>query len=235
MAISLDLLAATAVPGDFRPRPGPLGPWILTAPDEVAGWHRRVLGSGARAIRTATLGANRPGLAAVGLEDRVNEVNWTAARIAVEAAEDADAAVFGWVGPAGSRPEERAAMYREQLGALLDGGCRLLLFEGFSDINDMETAVEALRDLHHCPAVVLGPGEADDDTLEMWRRRAEGVGADVFGAWWPGPGGLQPDFPVVALAEGLPEPGGAGLFFAGSGVGPDEHRNWVAQFPRVGQ
>ncbi|GAB4248771.1 MAG: hypothetical protein OHK005_15370 [Candidatus Methylacidiphilales bacterium] len=230
MANFLDQVKLAAFPGDFRPPRADLGAWILEAPQEVDAWHRRILEMGARAIRTATWGANRKGLAEVGYGSRVNEANWTAARIALETVGDSGVPVFGWVGPSGAAPEESAEDYREQLGALLDGGCRLILFEGFSDISDMETAVETLRELHHCPAVVLVPGRAGADVWEPWRQRAEGAGADVVGWWLPGPDPEDVQAPVVASASGLPGVSRTGLWFAGSGVNTEAYRAWVGQF-----
>lgn len=230
MANFLDQVNLAVFPGDFRPPRADLGAWILEAPQEVDAWHRRVLDMGARAIRTATWGANRRGMAAVGYGSRVNEVNWTAARIALEAVGDSGVPVFGWVGPSGEVSEASAEDYREQLGALLDGGCRLILFEGFSDISDMATAVETLRELHHCPAVVLVPRECGVDVWESWRRRAEDAGADVVGWWLPGSGPVDAQAPVVASARGLPGVSRTGLWFAGSGVNAEAYRAWVRQF-----
>lgn len=230
MANFLGQVKASALPGDFRPPVAHPGIWSLEAPAEVAAWHRTLLDLGAKAIRTATWGANRTALASVGYGDRVNEANWTAARIAVEAVGDTEVPVFGWMGPSEATPDRAVEEYREQLGALLDGGCRLILFEGFSDISDMEAAVETLRELHHCPAVVLAPGRLGADAWELWRKRAESAGADLVGVWYPGPDPLDRDAPVVASAKGLPGVHRTGLWFAGSGVDAGAYQAWVGQF-----
>lgn len=228
MANFLDQLATATFAGDFRPPAGSWGRWILEAPEAVKAHHRECLEAGAQVIRTATWGLHPIGLASHGLADRVNEINWTAARIAVEAAEDSGAKVCGWVGPSGCPAEQAATGFREQLGALLDGGCRLMLFEGFSDLAEMEIAVETLRELHHCPAIVLAPGEAGPETVTLWAKRAEGVGADLFGAWFSEAGGMPEPGSVVAWSRGLPTVTGPGLYFGGEVTG-DRFRAWAGR------
>jgi homocysteine S-methyltransferase len=95
-----------------------------------------------------------------GLEGRVNEINWTAAQHARQAARGRDVYVAGSVGPLGITAEEaqaegidRRAVFQEQLGALLDGGVDLIFFETFLDLEELSLALEIKQGLHHCPVI----------------------------------------------------------------------------------
>lgn len=204
-----------------------MGRWVLEDPDGVEAHHRRCLALGARAVRTVTFQGHAAGLEKEGLADRVNEVNWTAARIACEAAEDRGAAVFGWVGPTGLGAEEAYGLFREQLGALLDGGCRLILFEGFSRLDELVAAVETLRELHHCPAVTLIPDGLAGEAREVWQRRVVDAGADVGGVWMRNGAEVSAGGGVVAAEMGLPIAAGPGLYFGGAGVEEEKFGAWV--------
>ena len=90
----LDVLQDKIVPGD-----GAMGTMILEAgvalercfeelcvsqPDLIRDIHERYVAAGARVIETNSFGANAVRLSKYGLEHRVNEINWTAAKLARE-------------------------------------------------------------------------------------------------------------------------------------------------------
>ena len=132
----------------------------VSRPELVQRVHESYLAAGARLIRTNSFGANTVRLAAHGLEHRVNEINWTAAQLARDCAKTADARVAGSVGPLGISAAEaalrginRKAVFEEQIGALLDGGARVIVLETFTDIGELLLALEAKQSLHHCPAI----------------------------------------------------------------------------------
>ena len=132
----------------------------VSQPDLVCDIHDRYLAAGARLIETNTFGANAVRLARHGLEHRVNEINWSAAQLAKQCVRGKNAYVAGSVGPlgidaaqAGERGLDRAAIFREQLGALLDGGVNLIIFETFTDLEELALALYVKQSLHHCPAV----------------------------------------------------------------------------------
>ena len=54
----------------------------VSQPEMVRGVHERYLAAGARVIETNTFGANAVRLAQHGCENRVSEINWTAAQLA---------------------------------------------------------------------------------------------------------------------------------------------------------
>ena len=131
----------------------------------VRGVHERYLAAGARVIETNTFGANAVRLAQHGCENRVSEINWTAAQLAKDVARGRDAYVAGSVGPLGISAAEAAALgldrhevFTEQIGALLDGGCQLIFLETFLDPEELLIALEAKQALHHCPIVALLTG-----------------------------------------------------------------------------
>src|SRR5439155_20469846 len=92
----LDELQSRIVPGD-----GAMGTVLIEAniplercfeelcvsqPDIVRDIHERYIAAGARVIETNTFGAHAARLEKYGFENRVNEINWTAAQLAKQCA-----------------------------------------------------------------------------------------------------------------------------------------------------
>ncbi len=155
-AMGTALMEAVDVPFDRC-----LEEFCLSAPDLVEKIHGQYIEAGARVIETNSFGANAVRLERHGLEGRVNELNWTAAQLAKQAAKSkGNVYVAGSVGPLGLTADEarerkidRAAVYREQIGALLDGGVDLIFFETFLDAEELLLALEVKQSLHHLPAL----------------------------------------------------------------------------------
>ena len=166
----LDVLQDKIVPGD-----GAMGTMILEAgvalercfeelcvsqPDLIRDIHERYVAAGARVIETNSFGANAARLSKYGMEHRVNELNWTAAKLARETVKGKDVFVAGSVGPLGITAEQareqnidRKAVFQEQIGALLDGGVDVIFFETFTDLDEMLLALHVKQSLHHLPAI----------------------------------------------------------------------------------
>lgn len=135
----------------------------LNGRESVVQIHRDYIAAGADIIETNTFGANRYKLAAHGLADRVRDINFRGAKHASEAREVAGMPVFlaGSVGPTGRfvapfglvDPEGVRAAFREQIGALLEGGVDLLVIETMGSIDEMTAAVLAARDVSDLPIV----------------------------------------------------------------------------------
>ncbi|MGI8824475.1 MAG: bifunctional homocysteine S-methyltransferase/methylenetetrahydrofolate reductase [Chloroflexota bacterium] len=135
----------------------------LTAPRVVEQIHRDYILAGAELVETNTFGANRVKLASFGLEDRVRDINVAGVRLARGAREICGEALFvaGSVGPAGRAMEpfgqatrdDVYAVFREQIGALVEGGVDLLVLETFQDLREIVEAIRAARDVSALPIV----------------------------------------------------------------------------------
>lgn len=144
-----------------------------TSPETVRQVHAEYLAAGARVLRTNSFGGSRIGLAQRGCARGVGEVNWLAAQLATDAAKGSSAFVAASIGPVALSPEqlppgERRAIFEEQMGALLDGGARLVFLERFNDLEELLIAVEVKHSLHHCPVIAsfncLSNGRMSDGT-----------------------------------------------------------------------
>ncbi len=165
----------------------------LTMPQLVKEVHLGYVKAGADVIQTNTFGANRPRLQKFELEDRVREINVSAARLAREVAGD-DLYVAGSVGPLGihleplgpTSLEEAREMFREQISALVEGGVDLIIVETMVDLNEAHQALLAARDSSSLPVIVQMTVQDDGSTLtgaapEDFTRQLDAWGADVIG------------------------------------------------------
>jgi homocysteine S-methyltransferase len=133
----------------------------LSRPTLVRDLHAAYVSAGARILQTNTFGANRLRLAGAGLEDSVSEINIAGARLAREAAQQAEHPVLvaGSVGPAVSAPAVRRApvsareqTLREQIVALCDW-VDLIILETFGDLESLIQAVEVTTSCSDLPVV----------------------------------------------------------------------------------
>ena len=151
-------------PRDIR---GNLDLLTLTQPEAVAHTHRQYLEAGADIIETNTFTSTRIAQADYGMEDLAHELNETAARLAREVCDGAEAAdgrpryVAGALGPtnrtasisprvddAGFRNvtfDELVEAYGEAARGLLAGGCDLLLVETIFDTLNAKAALFAIE------------------------------------------------------------------------------------------
>ncbi len=129
--------------------------WNLTQPDIIRRVHRGYLDAGSRILLTNTFGGNRLRLSLHGLQDRVAELNRTAAillRAEVDAA-GSHALVAGDIGPSGEimAPlgtldyEVAVDVFAEQAAALVAGGVDLIWIETMSDLPEIRAAIEGVR------------------------------------------------------------------------------------------
>ncbi|HMH44769.1 MAG TPA: bifunctional homocysteine S-methyltransferase/methylenetetrahydrofolate reductase [Pyrinomonadaceae bacterium] len=165
----------------------------LAAPDLVREVHSEYVRAGADIIETNTFGANVNKLQPYGLEANAREINIKAARIAREAAGDR-ALVAGAIGPLGLRIEpygptsfdEAKQMFSDQISALLEGGVDLLILETFSDLSELQQAINAARELCDLPIVAQVTIQMDGNMLfgatpEVFTPKLAVWGADVIG------------------------------------------------------
>lgn len=129
----------------------------LSHPDLVTGIHRDYIAAGSDLIETNTFGANRVKLGEHGLADKVVEINQAAVKLARQAAHDSQRAVYivGSIGPLGARlkpygwltKDQARDYFKEQIQALVDAGIDGLLFETFSDHEELLVAIAAAREM----------------------------------------------------------------------------------------
>lgn len=134
----------------------------FSRPDIVAGIHAQYLNAGANIIETNTFGANRAKLSEYGLQNKVYEINKTAAQIARKAvdnfqAKDKPLFVCGTMGPTGyllssndeslskATFDEVAEIFSEQAKGLLDGGVDILLLETQQDLLEVRAALYGIN------------------------------------------------------------------------------------------
>ena len=129
--------------------------WNLSKPDVIRRIHRGYLDAGSQILMTNTFGGNRLRLSLHGLQDRVAELNQTAAillRSEVDAA-GGEALVAGDIGPSGAimaptgtlEYDEAVDIFAEQAAALVAGGVDLIWIETMSDLNEVKAAIEGVR------------------------------------------------------------------------------------------
>lgn len=165
----------------------------LSQPALVKEVHKEYLDAGAMVLETNSFGANRFKLAPHGLADKLEAINFQAAKIAREVAGD-KAWVCGSIGPLGARIEpmgkitadEAEKAFSEQAGTLIAGGVDLLAFETFVDINELEIAVKAARKLTDKPIIASMTIGEDFCTiygtnLETISSKLNNSGADIIG------------------------------------------------------
>ncbi len=132
---------------------------VISYPEAVEKVHRSFLEVGVDVIETDTFRSNRITMKEYDLQDRVIEINKTAAELARRLADETAAQtgqprfVAGSMGPTGKLPsaddpelsnvsyDELAEVFREQAVGLIQGGVDLLLIETSQDILEVKAAV----------------------------------------------------------------------------------------------
>ena len=143
----------------------------LRAPESVVTLHTSFIRAGADMIETNTFGANRRKLAQHYLDDELERINSAGVKLAREAREVSGRDVFvaGSIGPLGDLsglpPAERGPVFAEQ-GAILDGrGVDLFMVETFYDLDELVTAIEAVRGVSSLPIVATLTFDEGAETL----------------------------------------------------------------------
>jgi methionine synthase / methylenetetrahydrofolate reductase(NADPH) len=139
----------------------------LRAPESVLSLHLGFIRAGAELIETNTFGANRRKLAEHYLEDDVAAINEAAVKIARDAREVSGADVFiaGAIGPLGGPAKDREAIFAEQAQLLEGRGVDLFMVETFFDLDELLTAINAIRGVSALPIVSLLTFDEDAHTI----------------------------------------------------------------------
>ncbi len=136
---------------------------VISYPEAVEKVHRSFLEVGVDVLETDTFRSNRITMAEYNLQDRVIEINETAARLARRLADEyADQTgqprfVAGSIGPSGKLPsandpdlsnvsfDDLAETFREQAVGLIRGGVDVLLIETSQDILEVKAAITGIH------------------------------------------------------------------------------------------
>jgi methionine synthase I (cobalamin-dependent)/5,10-methylenetetrahydrofolate reductase len=170
----------------------------LTDPAAVTDIHRRYIEQGAEIIETNTFSANIFKLAACDLENEcaaINRAGVELARQAINATRRDNVYIAGSVGPLGvhmapfgrTTPEQAASAFEIQVRALIEAGADLLIFETFTDLQEIAEPVRAARALSETiPIIAEMTFTRDDrtllgDTPAQVARALQDIGADVIG------------------------------------------------------
>src|SRR5215217_138430 len=152
----------------------------IRSPESVVTLHTSFIRAGADLIETNTFGANRRKLAQQYLEDEFERINSVGVKLAREAREVSGREVFiaGSIGPLGELaavpPEQRGEIFAEQ-ALLLDGrGVDLFMIETFYELDELATAIEAVRGVSSLPIVATL-------TFDEGAEKLAGVGAAEAG------------------------------------------------------
>ena len=192
----------------------------LLHPELVLRIHLSHIQAGARIIETNTFGANRLKLTAVGLGDRLVEINHAAAKLAREAREASgvELLIAGSIGPLGRAwyvtepaPAKTARLaFQEQAAALEERGVDLFILETFPSLQELEWAIEAVKSFSQLPIIAQltyseeGRTLAGDDVTEATRRLVE-LEVDVVGANCSiGPQGILSVLRAMAQIQSVP-------------------------------
>jgi 5-methyltetrahydrofolate--homocysteine methyltransferase len=130
--------------------------WNVENPSAIEDVLEQYAAAGANLITTNTFGGTRGRLQMHGLEDRLFELNKAGAEIARKVADRHPGCfVMGDVGPSGELMEpmgtmtvdEARELFADQIKALVDGGVDAILIETMSDLQEVEAAVKAAKEV----------------------------------------------------------------------------------------
>jgi homocysteine S-methyltransferase len=165
----------------------------LSQPGLVREVHEAYVQAGAEILETNTFGANPVKLSSHGLDDQTEAINRSAVAIARQAAGNR-ALVVGAIGPLGIRLEpwgptargEAIAFFSRQARGLLEGEVDGFILETFSDLNELEAALCALRSLSDLPIIAQMTVGQEGNTsygtsVETIASKLDELGADVVG------------------------------------------------------
>ncbi len=194
-------------------RAGPFTPEVvLTHPDALRELHVEFREAGAEVLQALTFYASRDKLATVGLENRLEDLNRSAVRIAREVAGDrclvAGNLSLTWMYEPGSpsAADRVRKTLDEQLSVQVDEGVDFIIGETFSWLGEALIAVERAKKTG-LPTMVTICFENQDETAEgksAGRRRHRRHELPASAAAHPGPDGAdaQCGFRILGMSAG---------------------------------
>ncbi len=131
--------------------------WNVDQPEKIRAHYQGFADAGSDIILSNTFGGTRYRLKLHGAQDRVEELNVAAAKLAREVADRSprEIAIAGSIGPTGEILEPNGELtkaqateaFLEQANALIKGGVDVFWIETMSSIEEVEAAVDAVADL----------------------------------------------------------------------------------------
>ena len=181
----------------------------LKAPEAVVKVHLGFIRAGADLIEANTFGANRRKLSAQLLDESLEQIVETGVKLAREAREVSGSQVLiaGSIGPLGDLEGSHGAentydVFHEQAALLAGRGVDLFMVETFFDLEELETAIQAVKDASSFPIVAQLTFDEDAETLAGVSardavERLRSLGVTAVGANC----GVGPQAALAALAE----------------------------------
>jgi methionine synthase I (cobalamin-dependent)/5,10-methylenetetrahydrofolate reductase len=212
----------------------------LKAPEAVVSVHLGFIRAGAELIEANTFGANRRKLSAQLLDDRLEEIVEAGVKLAREARDVSGRPVLvaGSIGPLGDLEgshgaEDAAAVFSEQARLLEGRGVDLFMVETFFELDELVTAIEAVREVSSLPVVAQLTFDEDAETLAGVSAREavarlQDLGVAAIGANC----GLGPQAALAALSEMAPAADGVPLT-AQPNVGLPSRRGGALVYPHA--
>lgn len=171
--------------------------WNVENPGAIEEVLEEYAAAGANLITTNTFGGTRGRLQMHGLEDRLFELNKAGAQIARKVADRHPGCfVMGDVGPSGELMEpmgtmtldDAKALFSDQIKALVAGGVDAILIETMSDLQEVEAAVKAAKEVApNLPIIVTFSFDTNLRTMmgvkpEMAVKQISALGVRLIGA-----------------------------------------------------
>jgi homocysteine S-methyltransferase len=228
----------------------------LKAPEAVVSVHLGFIRAGAELIEANTFGANRRKLSAQLLDDRLEEIVGQGVKLAREARDVSGQAVLvaGSIGPLGDLEGSHGAedvyeVFCEQARLLEGRGVDLFMVETFFELEELETAIQAVKDVSALPIIAQLTFDEDAQTLAGVSARAAVDRLSVLGVVAIGANcGVGPQAALAALSEmsgnsngialsaqpnvGLPSRSGGRLIYPNAT--PDYFAEFAAQARNLG-
>lgn len=216
--------------------------------------HKSYYNAGSEIIVANTFGANRIKLIEYGLSDKIYDVNFNAVKAVKEIAGD-NALVAMSLGPTGKfiypvgnmSFKESLEIYKEQVRAGLDAGADIFQLETMIDLQEIRSAIIAVKELCDKPIVSMMTFDGSFRTIlgttpEVFAITADSLGADVIGANCSvGPSGIYEilkkmasvtDIPLISKPNaGIPKLEGSITVFPGK---PEDFTSLVSELALIG-
>jgi methionine synthase I (cobalamin-dependent)/5,10-methylenetetrahydrofolate reductase len=181
----------------------------LKAPEAVVKVHLGFIRAGADLIEANTFGANRRKLSAELLDDELEEILDSGVKLAREARDvsGSEVLVAGSIGPLGDLEGSHGAenaydVFHEQASFLEGRGVDLFMVETFFDLDELETAIGAVKDVSSLPIVAQLTFDEDAETLAGVSARDAVERLRTLGVVAVGANcGVGPQAALAALAE----------------------------------